>query len=94
MWWMTILMGTTVVVRGQEWLATLPGHLQLFRAMGWKAPKYAHTAQLMKIDRETGGKRKLSKRKDPELALTFYEQEGYPVPARARVPDDAAQLQL
>ncbi len=75
------LMGTTVVVRGEEWLATLPVHLQLFRAMGWKAPKYAHTAQLMKIDAETGGKRKLSKRKDPELALTFYAKEGYPVPA-------------
>ena len=75
------LMGTTVVVRGEEWLATLPVHLQLFRAMGWKAPKYAHTAQLMKIDPETGGKRKLSKRKDPELALTFYAREGYPVPA-------------
>ena len=75
------LMGTTVVVRGEEWLATLPVHLQLFRAMGWKAPKYAHTAQLMKLDPETGGKRKLSKRKDPELALTFYEQQGYPVPA-------------
>lgn len=75
------LMGTTVVVRGEEWLATLPVHLQLFRAMGWKAPKYAHTAQLMKIDPETGGKRKLSKRKDPELALDFYYREGYPVPA-------------
>ncbi|MDO5142538.1 MAG: glutamate--tRNA ligase [Eubacteriales bacterium] len=75
------LMGTTVVVRGEEWLATLPVHLQLFRAMGWKAPKYAHTAQLMKIDPETGGKRKLSKRKDPELALSFYAQQGYPVPA-------------
>lgn len=75
------LMGTTVVVRGEEWLATLPVHLQLFRAIGWKAPKYAHTAQLMKIDPETGGKRKLSKRKDPELALDFYYREGYPVPA-------------
>lgn len=75
------LMGTTVVVRGEEWLATLPVHLQLFRAMGWKAPKYAHTAQLMKNDEETGGKRKLSKRKDPELALDFYYKEGYPVPA-------------
>ncbi len=74
------LMGTTVVVRGEEWLATLPVHLQLFRAMGWKAPKYAHTAQLMKIDEETGGKRKLSKRKDPELALTYYAKEGYPAP--------------
>lgn len=75
------LMGTTVVVRGEEWLATLPVHLQLFRAMGWKAPKYAHTAQLMKLDPETSGKRKLSKRKDPELALDFYYAEGYPVPA-------------
>ncbi len=74
------LMGTTVVVRGEEWLATLPVHLQLFRAMGWKAPKYAHTAQLMKIDEETGSKRKLSKRKDPELALTFYHKMGYPAP--------------
>ncbi len=72
------LMGTTHVVRGEEWLATLPVHLQLFRAMGWKAPKYVHTAQLMKMD--GGSKRKLSKRKDPELALTFYEKEGYPVP--------------
>ena len=71
-------MGTTVVVRGEEWLATLPVHLQLFRAMGWKPPKYAHTAQLMKIDEVTGTKRKLSKRKDPELALTFYKQQGYP----------------
>lgn len=75
------LMGTNVVVRGEEWLATLPVHLQLFRAMGWKPPKYAHTAQLMKIDEETGSKRKLSKRKDPELALTFYAQQGYPAPS-------------
>lgn len=74
------LMGTTVVVRGEEWLATLPVHLQLFRAMGWKPPRYAHTAQLMKMDEETGGKRKLSKRKDPELALTYYAKEGYPAP--------------
>lgn len=74
------LMGTTTVVRGEEWLATLPVHLQLFRAMGWKTPQYAHTAQLMKIDEETGGKRKLSKRKDPELSLTYYAGEGYPAP--------------
>ncbi len=74
------LMGTTTVVRGEEWLATLPVHLQLFRALGWKPPKYAHTAQLMKIDEQTGGKRKLSKRKDPELALTYYAKEGYPAP--------------
>ena len=70
-------MGTTHVVRGEEWLATLNIHLQLFRTMGWKPPKYVHTAQLMKMD--GGSKRKLSKRKDPELALDFYNAEGYPV---------------
>ena len=73
------LMGTTHVVRGEEWLATLPIHVQLFQAMGWKPPKYIHTAQLMKMDGES--KRKLSKRKDPELALDFYRQQGYCVPA-------------
>ena len=73
------LMRTTHVVRGEEWLATLPIHLQLFRALGWKPPKYCHTAQLMKMDGES--KRKLSKRKDPELALDFYHAEGYPVPS-------------
>ena len=69
------LMGTTHVVRGDEWLATLPIHLQLFRETGLKAPKYMHIAPLMKMEGET--KRKLSKRKDPELALDFYKQEGY-----------------
>lgn len=70
-------MGTTHVVRGEEWLATLNIHLQLFYVMGWKAPKYVHTAQVMKLD--NGAKRKLSKRKDPESALEFYHAEGYPV---------------
>ena len=70
-------MGTTHVVRGEEWLATLNIHLQLFQTLGWKAPKYVHTAQLMKMD--GGSKRKLSKRKDPELALDYYHAEGYPV---------------
>lgn len=73
------LMGTTHVVRGEEWLATLPIHVQLFQAMGWKAPKYIHTAQLMKL--ENGNKRKLSKRKDPELALDYYKEQGYCVEA-------------
>ena len=73
------LMGTTHVVRGEEWLATLPIHVQLFGAMGWKLPKYVHTAQLMKV--ENGNKRKLSKRKDPELALDYYKEQGYPVEA-------------
>lgn len=69
------LMRTTHVVRGEEWLATLPIHVQLFRALGFKTPTYCHTAQLMKID--NGIKRKLSKRKDPELSLDYYKSEGY-----------------
>ena len=73
------LMGTTHVVRGEEWLATLPVHVQLFQAMGWKLPKFVHTAQLMKMD--GGHKRKLSKRKDPELGLEFYQRQGYCVAA-------------
>ena len=73
------LMRTTHVVRGEEWLATWPVHVQLFAALGWKTPKYVHTAQLMKMD--GGSKRKLSKRKDPELALDYYFAEGYPVPS-------------
>ena len=72
-------MHTTHVVRGEEWLATLPVHLQLFDVLGWKRPKYVHTAQLMKMDGSS--KRKLSKRKDPELALSYYYQQGIPVPS-------------
>lgn len=70
------LMRTTHVVRGDEWLPSLPVHLQLFRALDLKAPKYLHIGPLMKMDGTS--KRKLSKRKDPELALTYYEQEGFP----------------
>jgi glutamyl-tRNA synthetase len=70
------LMRTTHVVRGDEWLSTLPFHIQLFKALGFKIPKYLHIGPLMKMDGDS--KRKLSKRKDPELALTFYKQEGYP----------------
>lgn len=70
------LMRTTHVVRGDEWLSTLPFHIQLFGALGFKLPKYLHIGPLMKMDGDS--KRKLSKRKDPELALTFYKQEGYP----------------
>ena len=75
------LMRTTHVVRGEEWLATLPIHVQLFETMGWELPIYCHTAQLMKID--NGIKRKLSKRKDPELSLDYYKNEGY-VPGAVR----------
>lgn len=69
------LMRTTHVIRGEEWLSTLPVHIELFAHFGWEPPIYCHTAQLMKI--EDGKKRKLSKRKDPELALSFYREKGY-----------------
>ena len=70
------LMRTTHVVRGDEWMSSCPIHLQLFKCLGFKAPKYAHVAPIMK--EENGGKRKLSKRKDPEAAVTFYVEQGYP----------------
>ena len=70
------LMGTTMVIRADEWLASVPLHLQLFYVAGFKAPKYAHIAPMMKTDGE--GKRKLSKRKDPESAVTYYKEEGIP----------------
>ena len=73
------LMRTTHVVRGDEWLPTLPFHIQLFQALGFKLPKYVHIGPLMKMDGSS--KRKLSKRKDPELALTYYKAEGFPVAA-------------
>ena len=73
------LMRTTHVVRGDEWLPTLPFHIQLFKALGFKLPKYVHIGPLMKMDGNS--KRKLSKRKDPELALTFYKAEGFSVKA-------------
>jgi len=69
------LMRTTHVVRGAEWLPSLPIHVELFQTMGWPLPIYCHTAQLMKM--EDGNKRKLSKRKDPELSLDYYRSEGY-----------------
>ncbi|MBQ9938544.1 MAG: glutamate--tRNA ligase [Oscillospiraceae bacterium] len=72
-------MRTTHVIRGEEWLATLPLHVEMFEAIGWKRPKYGHTAQVMKLDGDS--KRKLSKRKDPEADMRFYSQQGYYVPA-------------
>ena len=71
------LMRTTHVVRGAEWLPSLPIHVELFEKLGWEPPIYCHTAQLMKIDEETGNKRKLSKRHDPELSLDYYRNMGY-----------------
>ena len=69
------LMRTTHVARGEEWLSTLSIHVQLFDTFGWERPVYCHTPVLMKMDGET--KRKLSKRKDPELGLDYYRKEGY-----------------
>lgn len=73
------LMRTTHVVRGDEWLPSLPFHIQLFKALDFKLPKYLHIGPLMKMDGTS--KRKLSKRKDPEIALSFYKKMGYPVEA-------------
>ena len=70
------LMRTTHVVRGAEWLPSLPIHVELFEKLGLKLPIYCHTAQLMKLD-ENGNKRKLSKREDPELSLDYYRNLGY-----------------
>lgn len=75
------LMRTTHVTRGDEWLSSVPIHLQLFYVLGFRAPKYAHIAPIMKEDGETHGKRKLSKRKDPEAAVSFYAEAGYPAGA-------------
>ena len=69
-------MRTTLVIRGDEWLSSIPLHLQLFHELGFKAPKYAHIAPIMKND--NGNKRKLSKRKDAEAAVSYYKEEGIP----------------
>ncbi len=70
------LMRTTHVIRGDEWLSSVPLHLQLFQGLGFKTPRYAHIAPIMK--NEDGNKRKLSKRKDPEAAVSYYAEEGIP----------------
>ncbi|MBP5574760.1 MAG: glutamate--tRNA ligase [Bacilli bacterium] len=70
-------MRTTTVIRGEEWVASLPIHVELFAALGWKAPKYAHLPVIMKVDEETGNKRKLSKRKDKEAAVSYFIEDGY-----------------
>lgn len=76
------LMRTTHVVRGDEWIASTPIHLHLFKVLGFKPVKYTHVAPIMKddgVDDEGNKKkRKLSKRKDPEAAVTYYAEQGYP----------------
>ena len=73
------LMHTTHVIRGDEWLSSVPVHIELFQALGFRVPKYAHISPIMKD--ENGSKRKLSKRKDPEAAVSYYHEQG--IPARA-----------
>ena len=68
-------MHTTLVVRGEEWIASLPIHIELHKVLSFKLPRYAHSSSLMKMDGETT--RKLSKRKDPELSLDYYRKSGY-----------------
>jgi len=70
------LMRTTHVIRGDEWIASLPLHIELFKVCGFKVPKFAHVSPLMKEDE--GGKRKLSKRKDPEAAVSYFIERGFP----------------
>lgn len=74
------LMRTTHILRGEEWLSSTPLHLELFRKFNFKTPKYAHLGLVMKID-ESGSRRKLSKRKDPEAAISYYHEQGIPVKA-------------
>ncbi|MBI5126370.1 MAG: glutamate--tRNA ligase [Candidatus Taylorbacteria bacterium] len=73
------LMKTTLVLRGDEWVSSLPLHLELFAAFGWSVPSYAHIAPILKQDGV--GRRKLSKRKDPEAAVSYYVDQGYPTDA-------------
>ncbi len=68
-------MRTTLVIRGEEWLSSLPIHIELFKVLGFKLPKYGHNCSIQKIDGET--RRKLSKRKDPEASLNYYREQGY-----------------
>ena len=70
------LMRTTHVVRGEEWLSSLPIHLELFKAFGFKPPKYLHYPLILKQDGDI--RRKISKRKDPEASMSYYDELGYP----------------
>lgn len=74
-------MRTTHVIRGEEWLPSLPLHVALFRMMDWTPPTYIHTSTIDKIDTETGRQRKLSKRKDPEANVEYFLRDGWPADA-------------
>ena len=70
-------MRTTHITRGEEWMPSVPVHLELFDSMGWARPTYAHLPVIMKLD--NGNRRKLSKRKDAEAAVSYFLELGYPV---------------
>ena len=74
-------MRTTTVIRGEEWISSLPIHIELVETLGWKAPNYAHLPVIMKVDENTGNKRKLSKRLDSEAAVSYFLEDGYPAEA-------------
>ncbi len=71
-------MRTTHVIRAEEWLSSVPKHIALFKACGFKVPKYAHLSQVLKLDEDDGNKRKISKRKDPEAAVSYFFEAGFP----------------
>lgn len=75
------LMGTTIVVRGEEYISSTPAHLELFDALGFKHMTYCHNPLICKIDEESGNRRKISKRKDPEFNMQYYFEQGYPINA-------------
>lgn len=74
-------MRTTLVLRGEEWISSVPKHIAMFKACEFKQPKYAHTSLVMKIDEEDGTKRKISKRKDPEANVMYFVERGIPATA-------------
>ena len=79
------LMRTSDVIRADEWIASIPVHVEMFEALGFPVPNYAHLSPIMKQEPKEDGegfsKRKLSKRKDPEARVHYYEEIGYPVQA-------------
>lgn len=74
-------MRTTHVIRGEEWISSVPKHIAMFKACSFRQPKYAHTSLVMKIDEEDGSKRKISKRKDPEANVMYFVEQGIPAAA-------------
>ena len=70
------LMRVTHIIRSDEWVSSIPLHLELFKTLGFKTPKYCHYAPILKD--EDGKKRKISKRKDPEAAVSYYHEQGIP----------------